>query len=298
MTPPVVRRRWPVSPVVVAALALGACRDVACTPQYDAPPSAGTDTSAAPSPSRSGAAFDDSTALAAGDLPAADAPSPDSLPLGARPMPDAPVTPSVTPESPAVRAARRDSLLAAAPRVPVPAGRMRTAQAPGSALVVPVVGTAPADIPDTFADARSEGRVHDAADLMAPRGTAVVAAASGTVARLFVSERGGLTVYILSDVPAPVPVAPPALPGAVPVVVPPDPKTVHYYAHLDAFAAGLAAGQRVAAGQFLGTVGETGNAAPGSPHLHFAVWIAPSAARFWDGENVNPAPLLWGTVRR
>ena len=117
---------------------------------------------------------------------------------------------------------------------------------------------------------------------MAPRGTPVVAAAAGTVARLFTSVRGGLTVYVLTDTPA----------------GPPGTQTVHYYAHLDAFAEGLAAGQRVAAGQVLGTVGETGNVPPGSPHLHFAVWFAPSAERFWDGDNVNPAPLLWGQATR
>ena len=277
------RRRWPVSPVVIAALALGACRDVACTPQYDAPPAAAT-------PDR-----DDGDARRSGTTAAVPLDSGAALIVPAD-------TVALRADAYERRAARRDSLLDAAPRVPVPAGRLRTVQAPGSPLVVPVVGTAPADIPDTFADARSDGRVHDAADLMAPRGTPVVAAASGTVARLFVSERGGLTVYILSDVPAPPPppppAVPPAVPGTVPAAVSPEAQTVHYYAHLDAFAAGLVAGQRVAAGQFLGTVGETGNVAPGSPHLHFAVWIAPSAERFWDGANVNPAPLLWGTGRR
>ena len=135
-------------------------------------------------------------------------------------------------------------------------------------LVVPVVGVQRSDLVDTFDDARSEGRVHDAIDIPAPRGTPVVAAAGGTVARLFESERGGHTVYVL------------------------DGLTVYYYAHLDATAPGLAAGQTVRAGQAVGTVGSTGNALPEAPHLHFAVWRAPSADRFWDGDALNPYPLL------
>ncbi len=137
-------------------------------------------------------------------------------------------------------------------------------------LAIPVAGVGPDDLVDTFDDARSEGRVHDAIDIPAPRGTPVVAAAAGTVARLFTSERGGLTVYVLNG------------------------QTVFYYAHLDAVAPGLAAGRRVARGEALGTVGSTGNASPEAPHLHFAVWRAASAASFWDGEAVNPYPLLTG----
>ena len=137
-------------------------------------------------------------------------------------------------------------------------------------LAVPVAGVGPDDLVDTFGDARSEGRVHDAIDILAPRGTPVVAAAAGTVGRLFASERGGLTVYVL------------------------DGQIVFYYAHLDAYAPGLAAGRRIARGEVLGTVGSTGNASPEAPHLHFAVWRAESAASFWDGEAVNPYPLLTG----
>ena len=142
--------------------------------------------------------------------------------------------------------------------------------------VVPVVGVAPADLADTFDDARSEGRIHDALDILAPRGTPVVAATAGRVLRLFTSERGGLTVYQLGT----------------------DGRTVYYYAHLDAYAPGLAAGQRLAAGDPVGTVGETGNVAPGNPHLHFAVWTVADSTRFWDGANVNPYDLLTGRAPR
>ena len=144
-----------------------------------------------------------------------------------------------------------------------------------SGLVLPVPGVAPADLVDTFTAARDNGRRHDAIDILAPRGTPVVAAAAGRVARLFTSERGGLTVYVI---------APDADGGHV----------VYYYAHLDAYAPGLADGQDVAAGQPLGTVGDSGNAVPGNTHLHFAIWRVDDPGRFWDGPAVNPYPLLGG----
>ncbi|WP_412060936.1 M23 family metallopeptidase [Rubrivirga sp. IMCC45206] len=139
-------------------------------------------------------------------------------------------------------------------------------------LAVPVAGIDPADLVDTFTAARSEGRTHHAIDILAPRGTPVVAARAGTIARLFESEKGGLTVYV--------------------VVREGPPATVHYYAHLDAYAPGLADGDRVARGQRIGTVGDSGNAAPGNTHLHFAIWRAPSAEAFWDGEPINPYSRL------
>ena len=151
--------------------------------------------------------------------------------------------------------------------VPVPSGPVEMSP---TGLAIPVAGVRGESLVDTFDDARSEGRVHDAIDIPAPRGTPVVAAAAGTLARVFESERGGLTVYVTSG------------------------RTVFYYAHLDAVEPGLAAGQAVARGQALGTVGSTGNASPDAPHLHFAVWRAASAERFWEGEALNPYPLLGG----
>ena len=145
--------------------------------------------------------------------------------------------------------------------------------ASASGLVLPVAGIRPEDLVDTFTAARSEGRVHNATDIMAPRGTAVRAAADGEVARLFESEKGGLTVYQLG-----------ARSGAG--------VRVYYYAHLDAYAPGLRAGDTVRAGDVIGTVGDSGNAAPGNTHLHFAIWDAPSADDFWDGTPLNPYDLL------
>lgn len=144
-----------------------------------------------------------------------------------------------------------------------------------SGLAIPVLGVEADDLVDTFKQARSEGRVHNAIDILAPRGTPVVAAADGEVARLFTSDRGGLTVYQIAPGPG-------------------DGWTVYYYAHLDAYAPGLEAGQRLRRGQTVGTVGDSGNAVPGNTHLHFAVWRVADRADFWDGEPVNPYGLLGG----
>ena len=95
-------------------------------------------------------------------------------------------------------------------------------------LVIPVQGVAPGQLTDTFAQAREGGaRVHDAIDIMAPRGTPVLAAAAGTIEALHLSAAGGLTIYLRCD----------------------DRRFVLYYAHLDGYAAGLAAGQQVSQGQ-------------------------------------------------
>lgn len=140
-------------------------------------------------------------------------------------------------------------------------------------LILPVVGIDPAALVDTFTQARSDGRVHDAIDIMAPRGTPVVAAASGTVEKLFTSELGGKTIYQRS----------------------PDSRFIYYYAHLDAYAAGLAEGQVLRAGATLGTVGSTGNADPAAPHLHFAILkVDPAAKWHQPAIALNPYPLLTG----
>ena len=59
--------------------------------------------------------------------------------------------------------------------------------------------------------------------------------------------------------------------------------TYFFYAHLSAFAAGIAAGTAVSAGQLIGYVGHTGNA--GTPHLHLEVHPGGGAA-------INPYPII------
>lgn len=141
--------------------------------------------------------------------------------------------------------------------------------APGS-LVIPVIGVLPEQLRDTFDEARSEGRTHNAIDIMAACGTPVVAAIDGKILRLFQSERGGITIYQMG----------------------PDNKTVYYYAHLSRYAEGLAVGQSVKQGRLLAYVGDTGNAGAGNCHLHFAIWTVTNPKRYWDGEQINPYPLL------
>lgn len=137
-------------------------------------------------------------------------------------------------------------------------------------LVIPVAGVRAEQLVDTFDDARGEGRVHDAIDIMAPRGTPVIAAAAGTVEKLFDSVRGGRTIYIRR-------------PGG---------QWIDYYAHLDGYAPGLAEGQKVARGQTIGSVGSTGDASPEAPHLHYAINAIAPGESWWQGKAVNPYPLL------
>ncbi len=139
-------------------------------------------------------------------------------------------------------------------------------------LAIPVQGVRPEQLVDTFTQARAGGaRRHDAIDIMAPHGTPVLAAANGTVEKLFYSQGGGgLTVYVRS----------------------PDTRWSYYYAHLASYAPGLAEGQRVRRGQLLGRVGSTGNANPSGPHLHFAINRMEAGEKWHGGSPVNPYALL------
>ena len=136
-------------------------------------------------------------------------------------------------------------------------------------LVVPVDGV-PADaLHDTFSEARGT-RVHQALDIPAPRGTAVLSAAPGRVLRLFDSENGGLMVYAADSTE----------------------RFVLLYGHLDAYAPGLVEGAPLRRGQVIGTVGTTGNAPPNVPHLHFAIARTRNVAQWWTGTPLDPLPLL------
>jgi len=137
-------------------------------------------------------------------------------------------------------------------------------------LLIPVAGVRPEQLRDTFSQARSEGRAHDAIDIPAPRGTPVIAAADGPVVKLFPSERGGTTIYQVST----------------------DGKFVYYYAHLERYADGLAEGQFVRQGETIAYVGDSGNAGAGNYHLHFSVAEISGPKDFWHGLNLNPYPLL------
>jgi murein DD-endopeptidase MepM/ murein hydrolase activator NlpD len=143
-----------------------------------------------------------------------------------------------------------------------------------SGFVIPVAGITPAQLADTWGQSRAGGeREHHAIDIMAPRGTPVVAARSGRVEKLFDSAAGGRTIYIRTA----------------------DGGYGDYYAHLDAYASGLHEGQLVRQGQGIATVGSTGNASPDGPHLHFEVKRMAAGDRWHGGEPLNPYPLLAGT---
>jgi murein DD-endopeptidase MepM/ murein hydrolase activator NlpD len=137
-------------------------------------------------------------------------------------------------------------------------------------LIVPVAGVRPEQLLDTFDDARSEGRVHDAIDIPAAAETPVLAAADGKILKLFQSERGGTTIYQLSA----------------------DQELIFYYAHLSRYADGLKEGDLVRQSQVIAYVGDTGNAGAGNYHLHFSIAVVSDPKRYWEGTNINPYPLL------
>jgi murein DD-endopeptidase MepM/ murein hydrolase activator NlpD len=137
-------------------------------------------------------------------------------------------------------------------------------------LLIPVAGIKAEQLRDTYTASRSENRTHNAIDIMAGRGTPVLAAEDGSIKRMFVSERGGNAIYQLSS----------------------DAKLIYYYAHLERFADDVTPGKEVKQGEVIGYVGDTGNAGAGNYHLHFSIWKITDPKRFWDGENINPYPLL------
>ena len=155
----------------------------------------------------------------------------------------------------------------AAPRPLPPAPETAAAPRPPSSatLLMPVVGIAPQSLRDTFTSPRSGGRTHHAIDIAAPTGTPLVAVTDGTVTRITWNALGGRTLYLRSA----------------------DGRTDFYYAHLDAYAPGLAAGAAVRRGDRMGTVGSTGNAR--GPHLHFQVLDVSRGGR---GVPVNPYGLF------
>lgn len=137
-------------------------------------------------------------------------------------------------------------------------------------LEVPVLGIRRDQLRGTFDDARGESRAHEAIDILAPTGTPIVAVEDGTIAKLFLSEAGGLTIYQFD----------------------PTGRYAYYYAHLDAYAPGLKDGDLVTRGQTIGAVGISGNAPKNTPHLHFAIFELTESRRWWQGTPIDPFPIL------
>ena len=138
-------------------------------------------------------------------------------------------------------------------------------------LDMPLDGVSRDQLRDTFDEGRAAGlRRHEAIDIMAPKGTPVRAVEDARVAKLFRSVAGGLTIY-LED---------------------PTGNFTYYYAHLDRYAQGLKEDQQVSRGELIGFVGSTGNASEDAPHLHFAIFQMGPERRWWQGEPINPFPVL------
>ena len=150
------------------------------------------------------------------------------------------------------------------------------AMLPAGQLLVPVQGITSAQLVDTFTDSRSEGRSHDAIDIMAPHGTPVLAVADGRIEKLFNSRQGGLTLYQFNS----------------------DRTHAYYYAHLQGYADGIAEQRDVKRGEVLGYVGVTGNSDPNGPHLHFAIFELGPEKQWWKGTSINPYGPLGGVAPR
>lgn len=136
--------------------------------------------------------------------------------------------------------------------------------APGASpylSVFPVAGAY--SYSDDFGAPRHQGR-HEGVDIMADRGTPVLAVDNASVLRLSRVDTGlgGISLWLQrAD------------------------GTQYFYAHLTTIADGLDVGTKVGVGQVVGTVGNTGDARYGATHLHFELHPGGGAA-------VDPYPHL------
>jgi len=137
-------------------------------------------------------------------------------------------------------------------------------------LTLPVQGIKSSQLRDTFNEMRGSSRRHEALDVLAPRNTPVLAVEDGTVARLFLSDAGGITLYQFD----------------------PAKEFVYYYAHLERYAEGLKEGSAIKRGQVVGYVGTTGNAPRDTPHLHFAIFQLTNEKKWWEGTAIDPYSVL------
>ncbi|HXI13552.1 MAG TPA: M23 family metallopeptidase [Thermoanaerobaculia bacterium] len=153
---------------------------------------------------------------------------------------------------------------------PRPATVAAGAQQSEGSVAIPVAGMQKSSLRDHFNDLRGGRRRHEAIDIMAKRGTPVVAIVDGKIRKLFLSAAGGITIYQSSR----------------------DESLIYYYAHLDSYVPNLKEGKQITKGEVLGYVGTSGNAAPNAPHLHFAVMLLPPTREWWKGVPINPYPLL------
>ena len=202
---------------------------------------------------------------------------PVSTPSAAAPAGSKPETKTTTADA-AMRPTRASrapalSMVTATPAPDVEAVSDATSVAHLKALLFPVGGGVQSTRLDDSFDAPRDGgaRKHNAIDIIAPRGTPVLAVADGQVLRLQKNTKGGLTLYA-SDL---------------------EQQYVYYFAHLDRYHPKVYSGKPLMRGDTLGFVGTTGNSPKDLPHLHFQVMKMPSDGRYLTGgAPVNPYPLL------
>src|SRR5579863_2042965 len=139
----------------------------------------------------------------------------------------------------------------------------------------PIIGLALANLHDSFAEVHN-GHLHEAIDILEPRGTPVHAVVSGTIRKLFLSKPGGITIYQFDE----------------------SGTYCYYYAHLDRYAEGLLEGQRIKRGEVIGFVGSTGNADSRTPHLHFAIFELGPEKQWWKGTAIAPYTYLVAAIKR
>lgn len=137
-------------------------------------------------------------------------------------------------------------------------------------LLVPVKGIAASQIPDTYDAPRDGARVHYAQDILAKRGTPVLAADDGAILHIGTNALGGNVIWTTD----------------------PARRFAFYYAHLQKYAKGLHDGQQISRGDVIGYVGTSGNAPKDTPHLHFQVVRIVSGKRYSDGPPLNPLPFF------
>ena len=181
------------------------------------------------------------------------------LPESAQPIPPA------TPEA-------ADTESTGIPANIIPPEQVPPQEPASGTLAIPVQGIGAAQLSDTFSQARTEGRVHEAIDILSPTGTPVLAVADGRIVKLFNSKPGGLTLYQFDT----------------------SETYAYYYAHLDGYAPDIVEGKQIKRGDLIAYVGSTGNANPAAPHLHFAVFELGPKKNWWQGKAINPYPLLGG----
>ena len=146
----------------------------------------------------------------------------------------------------------------------------------GRQLIVPVAGIRLDQLSDSYDEPRDGRRRHRAIDILAPRGTPVLAADDGRVVRTSWNSSGGNTVY----------------------AVDPESRVVYYYAHLDHYRDSLAPGRSLLRGDTIGFVGTTGNAPKDIPHLHFQIMRMPRDGKYWNGDPLNPFVLFREQIER